>query len=53
MAAELVGQIFFNVVNRACFDLEREKVCAEYNWWGTCRKWKTGLVAHVQETPRF
>jgi hypothetical protein len=32
-SAELLGRFFFNVINRVCFDLKRDKVCAEYNWW--------------------
>uniref|UniRef100_A0A6M2DV29 Phospholipase A2 n=1 Tax=Xenopsylla cheopis TaxID=163159 RepID=A0A6M2DV29_XENCH len=38
--AELVGKLFFNVVQTKCFVFKTEKVCTKYAWWKkTCKKY--------------
>lgn len=47
--ANLVGKIYFNVVNTECFDLRRERRCARRSWWGSCNRWRMSLMAAVKE----
>lgn len=35
-AANLVGKIYFNVVETKCFMFQMEEVCNERSWWGSC-----------------
>ncbi|CAG2161460.1 unnamed protein product [Oppiella nova] len=35
-AANLVGKLFFNVVQTKCFLFRTEKVCSRRSWWGRC-----------------
>lgn len=35
-AADLVGNLFFNVINIPCFVFSKEAVCTARNWWGRC-----------------
>ncbi|XP_026481581.1 uncharacterized protein LOC113388418 [Ctenocephalides felis] len=38
--AEIVGKLFFNVVQTKCFVFKTEKVCTKYTWWkNTCKKY--------------
>nr|XP_018904184.1 PREDICTED: uncharacterized protein LOC109035133 [Bemisia tabaci] len=36
--SSLVGQLFFNVVQKRCFVLKKEKVCVKRTWWGKCSR---------------
>ncbi|XP_072385797.1 uncharacterized protein [Diabrotica undecimpunctata] len=38
--ANLVGKLFFNVVQTKCFVLKPKKNCVKYSWWGKCEKIK-------------
>merc|ERR1711936_309442 len=35
-AADIVGNLFFNVADIPCFVFSRNKVCTTRNWWGRC-----------------
>lgn len=35
-AANLVGKIFFNIVQTKCFMFQMDEVCQERSWWGSC-----------------
>merc|ERR1711934_397586 len=35
-AADIVGNLFFNVINIPCFVFSKEPVCTARNWWGRC-----------------
>jgi len=35
-AADIVGNLFFNVINIPCFVFSQEAVCTARNWWGRC-----------------
>ena len=35
-AANLVGKIYFNVVQTKCFMFQMDEVCEDRNWWGSC-----------------
>ncbi|XP_045592602.2 group 3 secretory phospholipase A2 [Procambarus clarkii] len=37
-AADMVGNVFFNVVKTRCFRFEKQKVCRKWSWWGRCEK---------------
>jgi secretory phospholipase A2 len=51
--SSIIGKVFFNVVNRNCFELKRDKVCAKYSFWGSCNKYRVGLTADVKDSLRF
>ncbi|XP_060521650.1 uncharacterized protein LOC132699139 isoform X2 [Cylas formicarius] len=38
--ANLVGKLFFNVVQTKCFILKPKKRCVRTSWWGKCEKHK-------------
>jgi len=35
-AADIVGNLFFNVADIPCFVFSKAKVCSARNWWGRC-----------------
>ncbi|XP_054155575.1 uncharacterized protein LOC128954037 [Oppia nitens] len=35
-AANLVGKLFFNVMQTKCFMFRTDQVCSERSWWGRC-----------------
>ena len=37
-AADIVGNLFFNVINIPCFVFSKEAVCTARNWWGRWTK---------------
>merc|ERR1712025_1212110 len=36
MAADIVGNLFFNTINIPCFTFSKGKTCSARNWWGRC-----------------
>ena len=44
-AADIVGNLFFNLAKTPCFIFKREEVCKSRNWWGQCLKLETKEVA--------
>ncbi|XP_044252994.1 uncharacterized protein LOC123003971 isoform X2 [Tribolium madens] len=38
--ANLVGKLFFNVVQTKCFVIKPRKICVKSTWWGQCEKYK-------------
>jgi len=43
--SNVVGYLFFEVVNTPCFEEEEKLVCVASTWWGQCRGWK--MVKHL------
>ncbi|XP_001602018.1 uncharacterized protein LOC100117899 isoform X1 [Nasonia vitripennis] len=37
-SANLIGKIFFNMVQTKCFALKPSKICVKRSWWGKCEK---------------
>uniref|UniRef100_A0ABD2WNZ2 Phospholipase A2 n=1 Tax=Trichogramma kaykai TaxID=54128 RepID=A0ABD2WNZ2_9HYME len=37
-SANLIGKIFFNMVQTKCFVLKPSKTCIKRSWWGKCEK---------------
>lgn len=48
-AADMVGNVFFNVVKTRCFRFEKQKVCRKWSWWGRCEKYSMKNVAVLRE----
>jgi len=48
-AANIVGKVFFNVIQTKCFVLKPEKVCTKSSWWGKCLKYEVKKQAHVRD----
>jgi len=52
MSADVVGNMFFNVIKIPCFVFTRKKVCTRKTWWGKCLErgkekraiWKTSVT---------
>ncbi len=36
--ADMVGRMFFNMVQIPCFTFEEADVCTLWTWWGRCKK---------------
>ncbi|XP_071446172.1 uncharacterized protein GIIIspla2 isoform X3 [Hetaerina americana] len=47
--ANLVGRLFFNVVQTKCFVLKPEKTCVRRSWWGKCTKKVIRKQAHLRD----
>lgn len=47
--ANLVGKIFFNVVQTKCFILKPNKKCVRTSWWGKCEKFKVVKQAILRD----
>nr|XP_045592601.1 group 3 secretory phospholipase A2-like isoform X1 [Procambarus clarkii] len=48
-AADMVGNVFFNVVKTRCFRFEKQKVCRKWSWWGRCEKYSMKNVAVLRD----
>ncbi|XP_066151625.1 uncharacterized protein GIIIspla2 [Euwallacea fornicatus] len=51
--ANLVGKLFFNVVQTQCFVLKPKKKCVRTSWWGKCEKHKTVKQAIIRNNRPF
>ncbi|XP_052125527.1 group 3 secretory phospholipase A2 [Frankliniella occidentalis] len=51
--ANLVGKLFFNVVQTKCFVLKPKKVCLKTSWWGKCIKWQVKKQAHLRDNTPY
>ncbi|RZF36582.1 hypothetical protein LSTR_LSTR010693 [Laodelphax striatellus] len=51
--ANLVGKLFFNVVQTKCFILKPEVVCVKRSWWGKCIKTERRKQAHMRDNPPY
>ncbi|XP_019869407.1 uncharacterized protein LOC109598039 isoform X2 [Aethina tumida] len=51
--ANLVGNIFFNVVQTKCFVLKAKKKCVRRSWWGKCEKFKYLKQAVLRDNLRY
>ncbi|XP_050295848.1 uncharacterized protein LOC126735783 [Anthonomus grandis grandis] len=51
--ANLVGNLFFNVVQTKCFVLKPKKKCVRGSWWGNCEKHKMIKQAVLRDNRSF
>jgi len=47
--ANMVGELYFNVVGTKCFTLRRKRDCAQRSWWGKCTDYETIQEASIKE----
>lgn len=47
--SNLVGKLFFNVVQMKCFTLKSEETCIKKSWWGRCIKKGKQLQAYERD----
>ncbi|XP_049951981.1 uncharacterized protein LOC126461788 isoform X2 [Schistocerca serialis cubense] len=52
-AANLVGKLFFNIVQTKCFVLKPKKVCTRFSWWGKCEKYAYRKQAHLRNNVSY
>ena len=48
-AADIVANLFFNILNTKCFVFKMQKVCERANWWGRCVEKREQPVAVWRE----
>nr|CAH0106101.1 unnamed protein product [Daphnia galeata] len=48
-ASNLVGKLFFNIIQIKCFVLKPEKVCKKSSWWGKCTQNEWKKRAHLRD----
>ncbi|XP_059608682.1 uncharacterized protein LOC132256346 isoform X2 [Phlebotomus argentipes] len=51
--ANIVGKIFFNIVQSKCFILKPEKYCKQRSWWGECLKKGVRKRAHLRDNRKY
>ncbi|XP_055707004.1 uncharacterized protein LOC129804039 isoform X3 [Phlebotomus papatasi] len=51
--ANIVGKIFFNIVQSKCFILKPEKYCKQRSWWGECLKKGIRKRAHLRDNRKY
>ncbi|GFG40261.1 hypothetical protein Cfor_10083, partial [Coptotermes formosanus] len=47
--ANLIGKLFFNIVQTKCFVLKPEKLCVKRSWWGKCVKHAYRKQAYLRD----
>jgi secretory phospholipase A2 len=47
--ANLIGKLFFNIVQTKCFVLKAQKLCVKRSWWGKCLKQKYKKQAYLRD----
>jgi hypothetical protein len=47
--ANLIGKLFFNIVQTKCFVLKPEKLCVKRSWWGKCLKHAYRKQAYLRD----
>ncbi|XP_053686431.1 uncharacterized protein LOC128735973 isoform X1 [Sabethes cyaneus] len=51
--ANMVGKLFFNIVQSKCFVLKPEAVCTKLSWWGKCEKKVRRKRAHIRDNRKY
>lgn len=51
--ANMVGKLFFNIVQSKCFVLKSEKQCTKTSWWGKCEKTVRRKRAHIRDNRKY
>ncbi|XP_055631768.1 uncharacterized protein LOC129771772 isoform X1 [Toxorhynchites rutilus septentrionalis] len=51
--ANMVGKLFFNIVQSKCFVLKPETVCTKHSWWGKCEKKVRRKRAHIRDNRKY
>ncbi|KAG8184715.1 hypothetical protein JTE90_013101 [Oedothorax gibbosus] len=52
-AGNMVGKLFFNVVQTKCFLFQHTKKCAKRSWWGKCLKFEKEKSAFLREALKY
>lgn len=49
--ADMIGDIYFNVIKTQCFVFQKSRECVKYKWWGGCAqegdKWNVEVKAPI------
>ncbi|KAL7015766.1 hypothetical protein ACKWTF_016663 [Chironomus riparius] len=51
--ANMVGKLFFNIIQTKCFVLKSENTCILYSWWGKCLKYKAKKKAYLRDNQKY
>ncbi|XP_058829080.1 uncharacterized protein LOC131688669 isoform X3 [Topomyia yanbarensis] len=51
--ANMVGKLFFNIVQSKCFVLKPETVCTKLSWWAKCEKKVRRKRAHIRDNRKY
>merc|ERR1712080_15231 len=54
-AADIIGNMFFNIAKTPCFTLRLQKVCDVKHWWGSCQKFskKKKMIAKKRKATSY
>ncbi|KAJ8681209.1 hypothetical protein QAD02_016996 [Eretmocerus hayati] len=52
-SANVIGKIFFNMVQTQCFALKPVKVCVKRSWWGKCEKHQYKKQAYLKDNTAY
>ncbi|XP_035228922.1 uncharacterized protein LOC118201019 [Stegodyphus dumicola] len=52
-AGNMVGKLFFNVVQTKCFLFKYVKKCAKRSWWGKCLKYEKEKAAVLRDALKY
>ncbi|XP_050525525.1 uncharacterized protein LOC126896629 [Daktulosphaira vitifoliae] len=52
-SANLIGKLFFNVVQTKCFILKRVRVCTKKTWWGKCHRHEHRKKAYIRNNKPY
>ncbi|VVC32061.1 Phospholipase A2 domain [Cinara cedri] len=52
-SANLIGKLFFNVVQTKCFVLKRVRVCTKKTWWGKCHRHEHRKKAYIRDNAEY
>ncbi|XP_064460220.1 uncharacterized protein LOC135370408 [Ornithodoros turicata] len=48
-ASNMVGKVFFNIMQSKCFTFKTENICLKRSWWGNCLKRSREKVAVIRD----
>lgn len=51
--SNMVGKLFFNIVQTKCFVLKPVKVCAQRSWWGKCLRKSYTKQAYLRDNMQY
>uniref|UniRef100_A0A915ART4 Phospholipase A2 domain-containing protein n=1 Tax=Parascaris univalens TaxID=6257 RepID=A0A915ART4_PARUN len=51
--ADFIAILYFNSLPRQCFELQRDRICAQWKKYGKCTKYGTALKATFKDLPYY
>ncbi|XP_023232338.1 phospholipase A2-like [Centruroides sculpturatus] len=51
--ANMIGRLYFNIVQTKCFVFHTENICSKWSWWGKCLLWQNQNRALLKASPYY